>query len=100
MDNTNIIIQGKEQIIIDISVKIEDVIHNEHYIKLYYPTDERLRNERDLILIHPSYCQYFSGLLKGLKETFMIMDKMHPEEIPDKDNIENRVLTLLREDKN
>ena len=62
MDNTNIIIQEKEQIIIGISVKIEDVIHNEHYIRLYYPTNQRLRNKGDLTLIHPSYCQYFSRL--------------------------------------
>ena len=54
----------------DMCVKLIDVIHNENYIRLYYPCDERLKNKGDLTLIDPAYCPHFSGLLQQLKEIF------------------------------
>ena len=51
--------EEKQKVVSDICVYIKDVIHDEDYVRMYYPIDEGIRNNGRLTLIHPLYCPFF-----------------------------------------
>ena len=71
----------------DISVEAEDTICNEYYARMFYPLDDRLRNNGELTLIHPSYCKLFSVLLKSITSILSNRREFLNEVIPNKDDI-------------
>ena len=46
----------------DMSVETEHIICNEYYVRMFYPLDDRLRNNGKSTLIHPNFCKVFSAL--------------------------------------
>ena len=81
----------------ELSVKIEDVIHNKFYVQMYYPPDEAIRNQGDLTLIEPIYIQYFSNILTNIKQVMKGIDSINKEEIPDQDEVIKRIKMLADE---
>ena len=84
----------------ELSVKIEDVIHNQFYIQMYYPTDEAIRNRGDLTLIEPFYIKYFSNILTNIKQVMKGIDIHNKEAIPDQDEVIKRLKMLAKENEN
>ena len=79
-------------------VKVEDVINDVKYISLYYPLDEAIQNNGDLILVHPKYCPHFSNILNKLKKVLIGRNSMYPDEIPDEEYIQNKLLSMVEND--
>ena len=61
------------KVISDMCVYSKDVVHDQIHMRLYYPLDEDLRNKGKLTLIHPSYCHFFSRILKTIKNIVKYM---------------------------
>ena len=59
--------EEKQKVVSDICVYIKDVIHDEDYVRMYYPIDEGIRNKVRLTLIHPLCCTFFSNILNTIK---------------------------------
>ena len=73
------------------SVNYKDIVHDEKYMRLYYPLDESIRNRGNLTLIHPSYCHTFSSVLENIKRIVKYMMEENNNVIPDKDAIKERL---------
>ena len=78
---------AKSIILDDMTVVAEDIMCNEHYVRMYYPLDDRLRNEGRLTLIHPNYCKQMSELLKNITRVISNRFEVLDEVIPNKDDI-------------
>ena len=61
---------------------------------MYYPTDEAIRNRGDLTLIEPIYIQFFSNILNFIKQIMEGIDSINEEEIPDQNEVINRLKML------
>ena len=48
----------------NMSCTIEQAVDDSTYVRMFYPTDDELRNRGNLTLIAPQYVMQFSGLLK------------------------------------
>ena len=90
-DNADSIQNDKLLMINELSVKIEDVIHNKFYVQMYYPTDEAIRNRGDLTLIEPIYIKYFSNILNNIKQIMEGIDSINKKEIPDQNEVIKRL---------
>ena len=83
--------EEKQKIVSDICVYIKDIIHDEDYVRMYYPIDEGIRNKGRLTLIHPLYCSYFSNILNTIKRVIKYMVEKNGDVIPDKEIIKKRM---------
>ena len=81
----------KELVVNNLSVTIEDVVHNQHYVQMYYPVNEVVRNRGNLTLVDPKYIKFFSNILTDIKKIMEGIDSMNNEEIPDKAVIVKRL---------
>jgi len=81
----------KLTLISDICVNVKDVLHDDKYMRLYYPLSEEIRNKGNLTLIHPLYCGLFSSILNNIKEIIKSMVETSNDVIPDKDSIKKRM---------
>ena len=84
-------ITEKLNVIMDMCVDYKDVLHNERYVRLYYPLDESIRNKGNLTLIRPNYCNQFSSILSHIKRIVKYMTEVNDNKIPDKDTIRARL---------
>ena len=57
------IYEGKYMMLDNMIAMVNDVIHNTHYIRLYYPLDNVLRNLGNLTLVSPNYVKHLSVIL-------------------------------------
>ena len=69
----------------------KDIVHDEIYMRLYYPLDESIRNRGNLTLIHPSYCHTFSSVLQNIKKILKYMMDENNIAIPNKEIIKERL---------
>ena len=83
--------EEKQKVISDICVYIKDVVHDEKYVRLYYPIDDDIRNKGKLTLIHPLYCTFFSGILRNIKKVIKYMVDTIGDVIPDKEIVKKRM---------
>ena len=81
----------KELVVNNLSVTIEDVVHNQHYVQMYYPVNEVVRNRGNLTLVDPKYIKFFSNILTDIKKIMEGIDSMNNEEISDKAVIVKRL---------
>ena len=89
----------KLTILSDMCVNVKDVLHNDKYMRLYYPLDEEIRNRGKLTLIHPLYCDLFSSILCNIKEVIKCMVETSNDVIPDKDLIKQRMAISNKNEK-
>ena len=83
--------EEKYKVISDICVYIKDVIHDEQYVRIYYPGDDDIRNKGKLTLINLLYCHYFSRILNMIKQIIKYMVDNNCDVIPDKENVKQQM---------
>ena len=78
---------GKLVMLDDMSAKITDVLHDERYLRLYYPLDDAIRNKEYLTLCSTCYVHKLSSLLKETRKTIKTDNLSKGTIIPNKDDI-------------
>ena len=94
--DVNLVNLEKEEVLMELSVCVEDIIQNQQYVRMYYPLDEEIRNKGQLTLIDPKYIKYFSNVLNYIKEIMEGIESVNNDVIPDKDVIVKRLETKLK----
>ena len=59
-DLSSMIYESKRLMLDDTSATVLDIVDNTDHIRLYYPTDDALRNKGSLILVPPKYIAHLS----------------------------------------
>ena len=75
---------GKLTLLDDMSIKIIDILNDEHYPRLYYPLDHTIRNKGLLTLCSPHYVKPLSRLLVNARKLITMVNRNDNTIIPNK----------------
>ena len=78
---------GKLVLLDNISVHIIDVLHDEHYLRMYYPLDDAILNKGLLTLCIPHYLKQFSELLTNARKSITTVNQNDNTIISSKDGV-------------
>lgn len=78
---------GNLAVLDDMSVKIIDVLNDEHYLNLFYLIDGAVRNEGLLTLCSPHYVKSFSRILTNTRKSITTVNQNDSTIIPNKGGV-------------
>ena len=85
-------VNGKIELLEDMSTSIIHVLNDTDYLRIYYPTDNAVINKDHLTLISPQYVSHLSSLLKLAPKNIELSNSSNDTVLP----LKKRYLTKLK----